>query len=614
MIRILLFLAVLAALALGFSWIADQPGGLALTVAGYRYETSLVAALGFGLLALVAAMMAWSLVRFVFRIPTLMSLASRMRRRNKGFAALTRGMMAAGAGDIKAAAKAAREAERLIGEEPLTLLLAAQSAQLSGDRARATRLFQRMIEQSKGVESAAMRLLGLRGLHVEALRRGDDEAAYEYARLAHESAPAAWAGQAMLERCDMADDWAGALAVVETNAARKTIDAATARRQRAVLKTAIALRLQDRDPVEALALAREAIRLAPGLVPASALAGQLLARKGDLRRASKLLERAWRAAPHPDLARAYIDVRQGDSASDRLARAKVLARLAPGESESALVLARAALEARDFRLARQAMSDVFNNGRRPTARMCLTMADIEETEHGPSGRMREWLARAARAARDPVWIADGIVSDEWLPASPLNGRLDAFKWEVPVERIGHRQDEAAPPILSPIVPEFASATGADDLAPLELTASAPVVVQQEILGVVEGAKSEPERAPEPAGLVADAVAEPAVQKAVVAEPAEAAKTEAAKTEAAVEVKPAAGQAPAQALASVPAAAPVQLVAAPVKSGTEPLRLKASSPTRPARDVCTALPKGLVTAPDDPGPDAPDPLNPPPQVR
>lgn len=566
MIRILLFLVALAALALGFSWIADQPGGVALTMGGYRYETSLVAALGFGLLALAVAMAAWSLVRFVFRIPSLMSFASRMRRRNKGFAALTRGMMAAGAGDVKAAAKASREAERLISEEPLTLLLAAQSAQLSGDRARATALFQRMIDQSGAMDRPAdMRLLGLRGLHVEARRRGDDEAAYEYARLAHEAAAAPWAGQAVLERRAMSDDWTGALAVVETNAARKTIDSATANRQRAVLKTAIALRLQDRDPVEALALAREAIRLAPGLVPANALAGRLMARKGDLRRASKLLERAWRALPHPDLARAYVDVRPGDSASDRLARAKVLARLAPGETESALVLARAALEARDFKLARQAMSDAFNNGRRPTARMCLTMADIEETEHGPTGRMREWLARAARAARDPVWIADGIVSDEWLPASPVSGALDAFKWEAPVERIGHRQDEEAPPILSPIVSEMelepAPAQMAEP-AQLELAPADAQIPPQELPA---------QEMPEPA---LDAkIAEPEPTKEV--------------------------------LEQTPAEQKPLALAAPLR--VSPRRAEAQTGAKPnGGDPHAALPQGLVTAPDDPGPDAPSP--------
>ena len=46
--------------------------------------------------------------------------------------------------------------------------------------------------------------------------------------------------------------------------------------------------------------------------------------------------------------------------------------------------------------------------------------------------VREWLARAVRAPRDPAWTADGIVSDEWEPLSPVTGRLDAFEWKVPV--------------------------------------------------------------------------------------------------------------------------------------------------------------------------------------
>ncbi len=46
------------------------------------------------------------------------------------------------------------------------------------------------------------------------------------------------------------------------------------------------------------------------------------------------------------------------------------------------------------------------------------MAAIEEAEHGAqSGRAREWLARAARAPRDPVWIADGVASETWEPVS-----------------------------------------------------------------------------------------------------------------------------------------------------------------------------------------------------
>lgn len=449
MIKVLVFLLVLGAFAFGFAWIADQPGSVSIVAGGSRYEMDLVVAIGVGILVVISAMILWSVARFVFRIPTLMSLTARMRRRNKGYAALTRGMVAAGAGDAKAAVRAAREAEKLMGAEPLTLLLAAQAAQMAGDRAGAERAFRRM------AENPDTQLLGLRGLHAEARRRGDDAAAGEYARQAHDLGALPWAGQAVLERHAMADDWAGALQVVETNLSRGIVDRATADRQRAALKTALALRLAEGDPAEALTLAREALKLAPDLTPASVLAGELLARKGDLRRASRTLEAAWRLTPHPDVARAYVGLRHGDAAKDRLSRAQALARLAPGHVDSHLAVARAALEARAFDEAREAMRELVEGTRRPTTRMCLMMADIEETEHGPSGRVREWLSRAARAPRDPAWVADGVVSDRWLPASPATGQIDAFRWETPTERLAAPVEDAlstaqdAQPAISP---------------------------------------------------------------------------------------------------------------------------------------------------------------------
>jgi len=51
------------------------------------------------------------------------------------------------------------------------------------------------------------------------------------------------------------------------------------------------------------------------------------------------------------------------------------------------------------------------------------MAQIEAAEHSDEGRVREWMARAMRAAGDPVWTADGVVSDRWLPVSPNGGSM-----------------------------------------------------------------------------------------------------------------------------------------------------------------------------------------------
>ena len=174
--------------------------------------------------------------------------------------------------------------------------------------------------------------LGLRGLHIEARRAGDHHAALEYARRAHNHAALPWAAQAVLDDRAEHGDWAGALAIVESNAAAKLIDKPTATRWRAALKTAMAEQAAERDPKSALALAQEALALAPTLVPAAALAGRLLAANGDLRRAGKVLESAWRRVAHPDLAAAYLRLRRGDSAADRLARAKTLARIAPHDA------------------------------------------------------------------------------------------------------------------------------------------------------------------------------------------------------------------------------------------------------------------------------------------
>src|SRR6185369_983352 len=169
-------------------------------------------------------------------------------------------------------------------------------------------------------------------------------------------------------------------------------------------------------------------------------------------KAAKIIEAAWRANPHPDLAEAHAHVRLSDSARDRLQRMQALARLAPGHMESALAVARAALDAREFAVAREALAPLLAA---PTQRVAMLMSELEGLE-GDEGRAREWMGRALNAARDPAWTADGYVSDRWLAVSPVTGRLDAFEWKVPVTELGPHAPvvieapvERAPPELPP---------------------------------------------------------------------------------------------------------------------------------------------------------------------
>src|SRR5258708_8855912 len=113
MVRLLLFLAVLCALALGISWLADQPDYVVLTSHGKNFQVSLLFATGVVIaLAFVIAAL-WGIIRFVFRIPSLVSLANRARRREKGFAALTRGIVAVRSADTRAPRRHPAHAHRL---------------------------------------------------------------------------------------------------------------------------------------------------------------------------------------------------------------------------------------------------------------------------------------------------------------------------------------------------------------------------------------------------------------------------------------------------------------------------------------------------------------------
>ena len=208
MIRVLIYFAVVTVAALGAVWMADHPGTVLVTFGGREYAGSTL--MGAILLIAVAVLVVilWGLIRFIFRVPSLVSGASRARRRRSGLAALSRGMVAIGAGDSDAAQRHTVEAERLLKREPMVLLLRAQAAQLSGNQDKAEATFAEMLNLPE------TRALGLRGLYIEAQRRGDPEAAYAYAEEALRSGTLPWAGEAVLAYRAQRGDWAGALTAV----------------------------------------------------------------------------------------------------------------------------------------------------------------------------------------------------------------------------------------------------------------------------------------------------------------------------------------------------------------------------------------------------------------
>ncbi|MBR0844616.1 hypothetical protein JQ607_30815 [Bradyrhizobium liaoningense] len=432
MVRIVLFLVLIALAGAGAAWIADQTGDVIINWGSLRAKTTVpVLALAFGLVA-VAAVLVWSILTTIWHMPGRLRRRNHEKRHARGRHAITHGLLAIGHGDTALARRHAAAARRHAPNDPLALLLHAQSAQLEGRRDEAQRVFRAMAERED------TRLLGLRGLFIEAQRADDAVGAVMIAEEAIKLSPSStWASHAVLGFRCARGDWSGALAILDSNLSAGLIDKAAYRRQRGVLLTARALELETMDRDVARESVMEAIKLAPTLVPAAVLAAKFESEAHQVRRAMKLVEVAWLANPHPDLAEAYAHVKLGDSARQRLQRVETLAaktndKTAAGKAghiEGRLAIARAAIDASEFSRAREALAPYVND---PTQRVALLMAEIERTEHGDGGRARAWTLRAVRARHDPAWTADGYVSDRWRPVSPVTGRLDAFQWQTPV--------------------------------------------------------------------------------------------------------------------------------------------------------------------------------------
>ena len=460
MLRILFFLILVFAIGLGFAWLADRPGDLVITFGGYQYQVTLMVAAVVVTAIVATTMLTWWMIKAIWYSPYTISRYFRVRRRDRGYQALSTGMIAAAAGDAGLARRKKKEAMKLISadQEPLIHLLDAQASLLEGDHEGARAKFEAMLADPE------MRLLGLRGLYLEAERLGDRTAARHYAGRAAEAAPQlGWAADSTIEQKAEEHRWDDALRLVDAQKSTRQVERDAAGRRRAVLLTAKAMDLLATDPAGAKAAAVEANKLAPDLVPAAVTAARAAFRQNDLRKGSKILEASWKLSPHPEVADVYVHARPGDSTHDRLSRARKLQSLRTNNVESSLAVARAALDAGEFGLARREAEAAVRLG--PRESVYLLLADIEEAETGDQGKVRQWLGMAVRAPRDPEWVADGHVSERWAPVSPVSGRLDAFEWRSPAERLGNlleqdvslRPEPAAAPALPatvapPVVP------------------------------------------------------------------------------------------------------------------------------------------------------------------
>ncbi|TNE37119.1 MAG: heme biosynthesis protein HemY [Alphaproteobacteria bacterium] len=448
MIRSIFIFVLVALIAFGAVWLSDYPGDVRLTWGGIEVETSIVVIAALTLIFAVVVALFYRFWLWLKRGPGRIGAVFSNRRRERGLEALSSGMVAIAAGDAAEARRQAIEAEKTLGGEPMTLLLAAQAAELNEDDRAARIYYDRMMER-KDTE-----FLGLRGLINRARGEGNIAEARRLAERAEELRPGTlWVQKELYELAVKARDWEAADQALSRMARGKAAKGDAVRRARAVItyERADVARAQGKTEA-ALTLALQAHDLDPGFVPAAVLAVTLTAKEGASRKLNKLIADCWKKAPHRDLADAIRKVVSGEQPSDWFRRAReTVAPHNPDHPETHLMLARAAMASNDWGPAREHLMKA--GGDAPTTGILRRLAELEEKANADAIAAREWILKSVDAPQDPLWIcrACGRQEDHWQAHCPACDSFDTLSWRQP-----DRGPAAGAALEAEIVPEIAA--------------------------------------------------------------------------------------------------------------------------------------------------------------
>lgn len=432
--KIILFVVIVAALAIGAGYLMESSGGIQITAGGTEFTLGPLQSV---IAALVAILVVWvflklfglliATLKFINGDETAISRYFDRNRERKGFQALSEGLMALASGEGRLAMAKATKAEKYLHKPELTDLITAQAAEMTGDRKKAEEVYKRL------VQNETTRFVGVRGLMKQKLDAGDTETALKLAERAFAIKPKHEEVQDTLLRLQAKNaDWSGARRTLNAKLKHGALPRDVHKRRDAVLALSEAKGVLDEGKtIEAQEAAIAANKSSPDLIPAAAMAARSHIAQGRSKYAVRLLKKAWQAQPHPDLASAFAEIEPNETPQARLKRFTQLTSMRPEHRETKLLLAELNLAAEDFPAARRAMGDLAE--KEPDTRVLAITAAIERGEGASDAVVRGWLARALTAPRGPQWVCDNCktIHTEWTPVCNTCESFDTLSWTTP---------------------------------------------------------------------------------------------------------------------------------------------------------------------------------------
>ena len=212
LIKIVLFVAIVAALTLGASYLMEAQGGVQITVAGMEFTFGPLQSVIAAVVLVVAVWLILKLVSLLIAIlkfingdETAITRYFDRNRERKGYQALGDGLTALASGEGRLALAKAQKAERYLQKPELTDILQAQAAEQIGDTRKAEEVYKRLLKND------ATRFVGVRGIMKQRMAQGDTDTALKLAERAFAIKPKHVEVQdTLLQLQAKKADWAGA--------------------------------------------------------------------------------------------------------------------------------------------------------------------------------------------------------------------------------------------------------------------------------------------------------------------------------------------------------------------------------------------------------------------
>ncbi|ANT60192.1 heme biosynthesis protein HemY [Salipiger sp. CCB-MM3] len=487
LLKIVLFVAAVAALTLGAGYLMESQGGVQITAGGMEFTLGPLQSV---IAAIVLVFVLWvvfklvslliAILKFINGDDTALSRYFDRNRERKGYQAMSEGLLALASGEGKLAMAKAQKAERYLHKPEVTHLLTAQAAELTGDTRKAEEVYKKLITNEQ------TRFVGIRGMLKQKLAKGDTDTALKLAERAFALKPKHEEIQdVLLQLQAQKHDWQGARRTLSAKLKHGALPRDIYRRRDAVLALSEAKDIMDEDkPIEAREAAIAASKGSPDLIPGASMAARSYIAQEKPKLAARILKKAWSVQPHPDLAAAFAEIAPDETPQARMKRFGTLTSVKPDHRETRLLKAELALAAEDFPEARRAVGNLAET--EPDARVLTVMAAIAKGEGAGEQVVRGWLAKALVAPRGPQWVCDKChhVHAEWVPVCDNCEGFDTLSWRNPPHSdvapagaemlpliIGALEDKTDEPTAEPEAPEVLTPT---QEAPKETPAEPPV--------------------------------------------------------------------------------------------------------------------------------------------